>query len=50
MATETRRILTLTSDFGNRDGYVAAMKGVILSIAPDVIIVDISHQITPQDV
>jgi len=50
MATDTRRILTLTSDFGNRDGYVAAMKGAILSIAPAVRIVDISHEIGPQDV
>lgn len=50
MATDPRRILTLTSDFGNRDGYVAAMKGTILTIAPDVRIVDVSHEIAPQDV
>ncbi len=43
-------ILTLTTDFGTRDAYVAAMKGVILSIAPDVRLVDISHDISPQDV
>lgn len=44
------RIVTLTSDFGTRDSYVAAMKGVILSINPDLLIVDISHDIDPQDV
>ena len=27
-------IVTLTSDFGTRDGYAAAMKGVVLTISP----------------
>ncbi len=40
-------ILTLTSDFGLSDHYVAAMKGVILSICPLARIVDISHGISP---
>lgn len=44
------RIVTLTTDFGLQDHYVGAMKGVILGIAPDVRLVDISHQIPPQDV
>lgn len=43
-------ILTLTTDFGTRDAYVAAMKGVILSRCPDVRLVDVTHQITPQEV
>ena len=43
-------LITLTTDFGSRDGYVAAMKGVILGICPDASIVDISHDIEPQDV
>jgi len=43
-------VITLTTDFGLADGYVGAMKGVILSIAPDVKVVDISHEILPQDV
>jgi S-adenosyl-L-methionine hydrolase (adenosine-forming) len=43
-------IITLTTDFGLTDGYVGAMKGVILSIAPDVHLVDISHQIAPGNV
>lgn len=43
-------VLTLTTDFGLDDAYVAAMKGVILSIAPDVRMVDVSHGIAAQDV
>lgn len=43
-------IITLTSDFGNRDAYVATMKGVILSIGPTLRLVDISHEIGAQDV
>lgn len=43
-------LLTLTTDFGLTDAYVAAMKGVILSIAPECRMVDISHGIAPQDV
>ena len=39
------KIVTLTSDFGSRDPYVAEMKAVILSICPDAVIVDISHEI-----
>jgi len=45
-----RGIITLLTDFGTEDGYVAAMKGVILSINPDATIIDISHQIPPQDI
>ena len=40
-------IVTLTTDFGASDGYVGTMKGVILSIAPDVTLVDITHEIAP---
>jgi len=43
-------IITLTTDFGLTDAYVAAMKGVILSINPEVKIIDICHIIRPQDV
>ena len=42
--------LTLTTDFGLRDAYVAAMKGVILGIAPDVRLVDLTHEIGAQDI
>jgi S-adenosylmethionine hydrolase len=43
-------ILTLTSDFGLSDHYVAAMKGVILTICPQARIVDISHGVSPYDI
>jgi S-adenosylmethionine hydrolase len=42
-------IITLTSDWGSRDYYAGAVKGVILKLMPAVTIVDISHQITPHD-
>lgn len=48
--SSTPRIITLTTDFGNRDYYVSAMKAVILGISPNVRLVDISHDIPPQDV
>jgi S-adenosyl-L-methionine hydrolase (adenosine-forming) len=38
-------IITLTTDFGESDPYVAMMKGVILSINPDAKIIDITHQL-----
>ncbi len=43
-------IITLTTDFGLADGYVGTMQGVILSIAPEATLVDLSHQVPPQDV
>jgi len=43
-------IITLTTDFGQTDGYVGAMKGVMLGICPEAILVDISHGIRPQAV
>jgi hypothetical protein len=43
-------IITLTTDFGLSDSYVAAMKGVILGIAPQATLIDITHQIAPQNV
>jgi S-adenosylmethionine hydrolase len=43
-------LVSLTTDFGLRDGYVAAMKAVILSRAASAQIVDITHDVDPQDV
>ncbi len=43
-------LLTLTTDFGTRDAYVAAMKAVILGISPAVRMIDVTHEIAPQDV
>lgn len=45
-----KRVITLLTDFGERDPYVASMKGVILGINSEVQIVDITHQISPQDI
>ncbi|MBC7224333.1 MAG: SAM-dependent chlorinase/fluorinase, partial [Anaerolineae bacterium] len=44
------RTITLITDFGWEDAYVAAMKGVILGLAPGVTLVDVSHQVPPQDI
>lgn len=43
-------IITLTTDFGTGSPYVAAMKGVILSLNPAATVIDISHAVPPQDV
>jgi S-adenosylmethionine hydrolase len=43
-------LVTLTSDFGMRDPYAAAMKGVMLDICPELRLVDLSHEIAAQDV
>ncbi len=43
-------IITLTTDFGLSDAYVAAMKGVILDINPEATIIDICHTISPQSI
>jgi len=40
-----KKFITVTTDFGTKDVYVGVMKGVILSINPDVTIVDITHEI-----
>ena len=45
-----RPTVTLTTDFGWRDPYVAAMKGVLLRGCPDVRIIDLSHEIAARDV
>lgn len=44
------RRVTLLTDFGTADGYVAAMKGVIAAIAPAAVIDDASHEIAPGDI
>ena len=45
-----RNIFALLTDFGTADSYVAQMKGVLLSRCPDCTLVDITHQVPPQDV
>lgn len=43
-------IITLLTDFGTADGYVGEVKGVLLSTAPDAMIVDITHEVSAHDV
>jgi len=43
-------ILTLTTDFGLKDGFPAVLKGVIWGICPEAQIADITHSITPQNI
>ena len=43
-------IVTLLTDFGSRDYFVASMKGVILNINPQTHVVDLSHDVTPHDI
>lgn len=43
-------IITLLSDFGHKDPYVGIMKGVILGICPTARLVDLTHQVSPQDI
>ena len=43
-------IITLLTDFGTADGYVAEMKGVLVTLAPDTLVVDASHDVPPHDV
>lgn len=45
-----RPVLALVTDFGTRDHYVGAMKGVILGICPDATLVDITHDVPAHDV
>lgn len=43
-------VITLTTDFGLKDHYVGAMKGVIAAIAPKAAVVDICHLVTPHNI
>ena len=45
-----QRIVTLLTDFGTRDHYVAAVKGVLLNINPSLYLVDITQEISPQNI
>ena len=42
-------VVSLTTDFGLRDHYVAAMKAVIAGIAPAARVIDVSHEVPPHD-
>jgi S-adenosylmethionine hydrolase len=43
-------VIALLTDFGTRDHYVGAMRGVALGICPEATLVDITHDIPPQDI
>jgi S-adenosyl-L-methionine hydrolase (adenosine-forming) len=45
-----RPVVTFTTDFGTRDSFVGTMKGVVLTRCPDAQLVDICHEVPPQDV
>jgi hypothetical protein len=45
-----RPIIALLTDFGTRDHYAGAMKGVVLAICPEATLVDITHELSPHDV
>ena len=47
---ESNGVLTLLTDFGLKDHFVGVMKGVIADIAPQAKIIDISHQVHPQNI
>lgn len=46
----SKKIITLLTDFGTKDGYIGAVKGVIKRINPDAEIVDVTHDIDSYDV
>jgi S-adenosyl-L-methionine hydrolase (adenosine-forming) len=43
-------VITLTTDFGGSSPYVAAMKGVMLALNPAAVLVDLTHDIRPQNI
>ncbi|HMS85547.1 MAG TPA: SAM-dependent chlorinase/fluorinase [Nitrospira sp.] len=47
---EARPLIALLTDFGERDSFVASMKGVILSINSSALLIDLSHQITSHQI
>jgi S-adenosylmethionine hydrolase len=49
-AAAMQPIITLTTDYGTRDAFVASVKGVILKLNPQSQIIDISNEIAPQDI
>jgi S-adenosyl-L-methionine hydrolase (adenosine-forming) len=47
---EPASAITITTDFGTADGYVATMKGIILGINPNARLIDVTHEIKPQNI
>lgn len=49
VACGPRAVISLLTDFGLRDAYVGAMKGVFAQLAPEALVIDICHEVPPQD-
>lgn len=47
---ESNGLITFLTDFGLKDYFVGVMKGVVVGIAPEAKVIDISHQISPQNI
>ena len=45
-----RPLITLLTDFGSRDSYAGVLKGVIAGICPEAAVVDLTHEVPPQDI
>ena len=45
-----RPLITLLTDFGSRDSYAGVLRGVIAGICPEAAVVDVTHQVPPQDI
>ena len=45
-----RPLITLLTDFGGRDSYAGVLKGVIAGICPEAAVVDVTHEVPPQDI
>jgi S-adenosyl-L-methionine hydrolase (adenosine-forming) len=50
MVSPSLPVITLLTDFGTADYFVGAVKGAILSVNPSAVIVDITHELPPQDI
>lgn len=50
MKAGRRAVISLLTDFGTADYFVGAVKGAILSVNPEAVIADITHEIAPQDI
>jgi hypothetical protein len=50
VARESKPVITLLTDFGLADSYVAEVKGVLLSRAPAAVLVDVTHHVSPGDI
>jgi S-adenosylmethionine hydrolase len=50
VSSSSSAVIALLTDFGLKDSFVGVMKGVIAGIAPASTVIDITHDIPPQDI